>query len=289
MTAHPIGWREAKAFVESRHRHHFSPQGWKWGVGAMKRDQLVGVVMVGRPVSREIQRKEPLTAEAIRLCTDGTRNACSFLYARARQSAFILGYTRIITYILEDEPGTSLVAAGWQFVRMTDDGLGFSDKRGDRIGVHIRRALHHFTLHRTLSRLRAQVCRPRRRARGGAVSEPKHPLQPGDRVVVYNSGTRATGEVCSIDDSGGDESVLVTMDKPRATRWFHPKQLRRLRPGKKREARTWVGEWMRITRPDGCRYKAFVPDTIEPDPDFSKLGEMRLQEVLPKRAGKGKP
>lgn len=120
MKAIPIGWREAKAFVKTTHRHHFSPQGWKFGIGAMKNGKLVGVVMVGRPVSRMLD--DGKTCEVIRLATDGTRNACSFLYARARQIAFAMGYQRIITYILESEPGISLRAAGWRFVRLAGGG-----------------------------------------------------------------------------------------------------------------------------------------------------------------------
>lgn len=120
MLAVPIGWREAKEFVERLHRHHFSPQGWKFGLGAQKGGQLVGVVMVGRPVSRMLD--DGKTAEVIRLVTDGTRNACSFLYARARQIAFLMGFTRIITYILASEPGTSLRAAGWRFEREAGGG-----------------------------------------------------------------------------------------------------------------------------------------------------------------------
>jgi len=120
MKAIPIGWREAKEFVERTHRHHFSPQGWKFGLGAMKGNVMVGVVMVGRPVSRMLD--DGKTAEVIRLATDGTRNACSFLYARARQIAMLMGFTRIITYILKSESGTSLRAAGWSFVRMAGGG-----------------------------------------------------------------------------------------------------------------------------------------------------------------------
>lgn len=114
MKAIPIGWREAKEFVERVHRHHFSPQGWKFGLAAEKGGVVVGIVMVGRPVSRMLD--DGKTAEVIRLATDGTRNACSFLYARARQIALLMGFTRIITYILVSEPGTSLKAAGWKLV-----------------------------------------------------------------------------------------------------------------------------------------------------------------------------
>lgn len=62
------------------------------------------------------------TLEAIRLCTDGTENACSFLYAKAARVAKELGYKRIYTYILENESGASLKASGWTFDGETKGG-----------------------------------------------------------------------------------------------------------------------------------------------------------------------
>lgn len=53
------------------------------------------------------------TLEVNRLCTDGTKNACSFLYAAAARAARAMGYQRIITYTLDTEGGVSLRAAGW--------------------------------------------------------------------------------------------------------------------------------------------------------------------------------
>ena len=52
-----------------------------------------------------------------RLCTDGTKNACSMLYAASARVAEAAGYKRIQTYILETETGGSLKASGW-----ADDG-----------------------------------------------------------------------------------------------------------------------------------------------------------------------
>jgi len=52
------------------------------------------------------------------MCTDGYRNACSFLYAACSRIAKHMGYDRIITYILVTEKGTSLKASNW-----TRDGL----------------------------------------------------------------------------------------------------------------------------------------------------------------------
>ena len=51
--------------------------------------------------------------EVTRLATDGSPNACSFLYGAAARAAVALGYDKIQTYILDSEPGTSLLAAGW--------------------------------------------------------------------------------------------------------------------------------------------------------------------------------
>ena len=69
---------------------------------------------MGRPVSRYLDNG--LTLEVNRLCTDGTRNACSFLYSAAWREARNLGYKKLITYILASETGSSLKAAGWKCV-----------------------------------------------------------------------------------------------------------------------------------------------------------------------------
>jgi hypothetical protein len=53
------------------------------------------------------------TVEVVRLCTDGTKGVCSFLYSKAARIAKEMGYERIITYILCTESGTSLRACGW--------------------------------------------------------------------------------------------------------------------------------------------------------------------------------
>ena len=78
----------------------------------MANGRLAGVAIVGRPVSRYLD--DGLTLEVNRLCTDGTKNACSFLYGAAARAAKVLGYHRIVTYILDTESGVSLRASGWQ-------------------------------------------------------------------------------------------------------------------------------------------------------------------------------
>lgn len=122
-----IDLAEANAFVSEHHRHHEPVVGHIFSVGASLAGKIVGVVIVGRPVAR--MRDDGETAEITRLCTDGTKNACSFLYGAAARAAFALGFKRVGTYILATEPGTSLTAANW---RMIGETKGGSWSRGDR-------------------------------------------------------------------------------------------------------------------------------------------------------------
>lgn len=108
----PLDLSEANHFVAAYHRHHKPVIGHKFSLGAVLGETIVGVAIVGRPVSR--MRDDGATLEVSRLCTDGSPNACSFLYGAAARAAFALGYRRIGTYILASEPGTSLTAAGWR-------------------------------------------------------------------------------------------------------------------------------------------------------------------------------
>ena len=107
----PTTLREANAFVKAHHRHHKPVTGHKFSIGCEVEGRLVGVVIAGRPVSRYLD--DGLTLEVNRLCTTGEKNACSMLYAAAARAAKAMGYQRIITYTLDNEPGTSLRAAGW--------------------------------------------------------------------------------------------------------------------------------------------------------------------------------
>lgn len=109
-----IEFAAAAEFVALHHRHHTPPRGHLFSLAVFDLDRLCGVVIVGRPVARG--RDDGLTAEVTRLCTDGTKNASSFLLGKAARAAFALGYRRIGTYTLKREPGTSLVAAGWRLV-----------------------------------------------------------------------------------------------------------------------------------------------------------------------------
>ena len=109
LTLTPVSLAEANAFVAQHHRHHKPVTGHKFSIGCTAEGRLVGVAIVGRPVSRYLDNG--LTLEVNRLCTDGTKNACSMLYAAAWRAARAMGYEKIITYTLDTESGASLRAA----------------------------------------------------------------------------------------------------------------------------------------------------------------------------------
>lgn len=116
----PITWKEACAFIALHHSHHMPGSGWKFGVGVNDGEKLVGVVTVGRPVSRVLD--DGFTLEVTRNCTDRTPHVCSMLYGAARRVAKDLGFHRLITYTLLEEDGTSLKAVGWKAVHQTEGG-----------------------------------------------------------------------------------------------------------------------------------------------------------------------
>ena len=89
LTLTPVSLATANTFVAEHHRHHKPVTGHKFSIGCTADGQLVGVAIVGRPVSRYLDDGQ--TLEVNRLCTDGTKNACSMLYAAAWRAARAMG------------------------------------------------------------------------------------------------------------------------------------------------------------------------------------------------------
>lgn len=110
----PLYLADANELVEQWHRHHQKVVGHLFSIGAMEvpTNKVVGAIIVGRPVSRMLDNG--WTMEVTRCVTDGTRNACSMLYAAAWRAAKAMGCTRLITYVLASESGGSLKASGWK-------------------------------------------------------------------------------------------------------------------------------------------------------------------------------
>lgn len=107
----PITLRDANRYVRENHRHNLPTNGHKFSIACYDGDRLCGVAIAGQPVARKLD--DGLTIEIRRVCTDGTRNACSILYGACSRCAKEMGYKRVVTYTLQSEPGTSLKASGF--------------------------------------------------------------------------------------------------------------------------------------------------------------------------------
>jgi hypothetical protein len=129
----PCTLTEAKAYVAQHHRHHDPPTGGLFAVACANDSGIVGVAVVSRPVARMLQNG--WTAEVTRLCTDGSRNACSILYAACWRAARALGWRKLITYTLPEEGGASLRAAGWKCLGEAGGGAWGREER-PRVDTH---------------------------------------------------------------------------------------------------------------------------------------------------------
>lgn len=112
LTIRPITLRDANAYVAAHHRHNQPTNGHKWSLALYDGERLCGVAIAGQPIARKLD--DGMTIEVRRLCTDGTKDACSKLYGACARVAREMGYRKIITYTLVSEPGTSLRASGWK-------------------------------------------------------------------------------------------------------------------------------------------------------------------------------
>lgn len=110
----PATLDQANEMIERLHRHHKPIRGHRFSIACVSEDgDIHGIAVVGRPVAREVPQYR--TAEVTRLVSDGTPHVCSKLYAACARAAEAMGFDQIQTAILDSEPGTSLLAAGWHF------------------------------------------------------------------------------------------------------------------------------------------------------------------------------
>jgi hypothetical protein len=125
-TVVPTTLRRANDFVSCYHRHtgRTARNGGKFAIGLGDGGRLVGVAIVGNPLSATLM--DGFTAEVLRLCVapNAPRNACSMLYSACWRAWRGMGGSRMVTYTLESEDGTSLRAAGWLRVGVTKPTAG---------------------------------------------------------------------------------------------------------------------------------------------------------------------
>jgi hypothetical protein len=115
----PVSLKDANRFVERHHRHHGGRQAHRFAVGVCgPRGGLRGVAIAGNPVAKALC--DGRTIEVSRTCTDGAKNANSMLYGAIWRAARALGYTRMVTYTMPEESGSSLCAIGMRPDGMTE-------------------------------------------------------------------------------------------------------------------------------------------------------------------------
>jgi hypothetical protein len=126
-----IELNEANDFVERLHRHHRKTTTHRFSIGVADDDGLCGVAICSRPVARMTDASTVL--EVSRVCTDGTKNACSVLYGAAARAAKELGYTKVQTFIMEGELASSLKASGWHLDGISPGGNWRSARDKDKL------------------------------------------------------------------------------------------------------------------------------------------------------------
>ena len=131
----PISLKEAAEFTDEHHRHSKPLARHKFSIGAFaRRDpegvygwwELIGVASVNacssawsQDVTKRWYGDDQNTArcEIVRLVVtegDANKNLCSFLYSKALQACFAMGYEEVVTYTQKHEAGSSVKAAGFK-------------------------------------------------------------------------------------------------------------------------------------------------------------------------------
>ena len=117
LTVVPLNHGQANELVAKLHRHHKPIRVSKFSIGASKNGKLLGAAICMRPACRALD--DGRTIEVARMAVipfeddNDARNACSFLYGACARIARDMGFDKIMTYLLDSEPGISVRAAGW--------------------------------------------------------------------------------------------------------------------------------------------------------------------------------
>lgn len=116
----PCTVKAARKVVKAWHRHFPIVQGGLFAAQCVDESgACMGAAIAGNP-SRAWQGTGRIVIS--RVATAGAENACSMLYGALCRAAKALGYREAWTYTLPDEPGTSLRAAGFMDMGLTDGG-----------------------------------------------------------------------------------------------------------------------------------------------------------------------
>jgi len=112
--------KQAKPWIHDVHRRLKKVQGGLWAIRVDRDGDVVGAALVGH-AARMLAAQDVLCVLRVAVI-DGQKNACSMLYGGCSRAAKAMGATGLITYTHQDEPGTSLKAAGWIWGGLTSGG-----------------------------------------------------------------------------------------------------------------------------------------------------------------------
>lgn len=116
LSATPLTIAQANVFVAAHHRHNRPVTGARFCIGALCDGDLVGVAIVGRPISRKYDYRTIGEVTRVTVRDNAPRNTNSFLYACCWRAWRAMGGQRLITYTLASESGASLRGAGWKTI-----------------------------------------------------------------------------------------------------------------------------------------------------------------------------
>lgn len=112
ITLFPLTFAAANALVIKWHRHHDPVQGYHFAIGAKLDGEVVGGVIVGRPVAAALD--DGHVREVTRMSNrGGDDNVGSKLLGAVGRCCDAMGVRLLVSYTRVDEPGTVYRAAGW--------------------------------------------------------------------------------------------------------------------------------------------------------------------------------
>lgn len=128
LSLRPWTIKQALPWVYAVHRRLPRVQGGLWAVRVERFGVIVGCAVVAH-AARLLAARDVLCVVRVAVL-ESQPNACSMLYGACSRAARDMGARGLVTYTHQDEPGTSLRAAGW-----IDGGLtagGEHDRKGRR-------------------------------------------------------------------------------------------------------------------------------------------------------------
>lgn len=118
----PIPIKRALRWCKLTYRRLPKVTGGMWAIAVLRGDDVRGIAVVGRPNAQALESRDlpQPRLQVLRVAVlegdaslSGHKGACSMLYAACARAARAMGCEDMWTYIHDDEPGTSLRAAGW--------------------------------------------------------------------------------------------------------------------------------------------------------------------------------